>query len=78
MITVKTEVNTKIYNRIAEFKQEINEKLKQEAIKAANGEELDWSTAKYGMLGLKPDSHCGCSKRSEIILTVNLLNEYIN
>lgn len=75
MITVKIQVDTKVYTRLPGFKEKMHENLKQQAIEIANGEELDWSTAKYMVIGLNPSSKCGCSKRSDVILTVNHVGE---
>ena len=75
MITVKTQVDTKIYNRVKSFQDAIKETLRNRAVESANGEELDWSTAKYVLIPLVVSSRCGCAKRSEVVLSVNVVGE---
>lgn len=73
MITKEIEVDSKVYRRDISFKEQIDEKLRQQARDEAGKTEIDWSTEVITIVPGIIDTKCGCAKRSTIVLTVDTI-----
>lgn len=73
MITVESIVDLKVYHRVIEFKNKINNDLLQEAIKKAGDKQLNLDTVNYTMEPIPGKGKCGCTNRLKVILNVEVL-----
>lgn len=78
MIDVSTLVNSKVYTRMPQFREETKKKLREEALRIEKESELalDWTTETIETVQIKKPSNCGCGGHNMIvILKVGYLNQ---
>jgi hypothetical protein len=56
----------------------IHDTLLKSAQKEAGNKEIDLFTAKYDAIPLSHDSGCGCARKTQITLTIDVKNKDVN
>jgi hypothetical protein len=68
IISVNTRVDSLLYRRIADFKNKIDNSLRDELKQQSDN--IDWSTEKIELTLLKDNSFCKCEDRLIVMMSV--------
>ena len=70
MLDVSTMVNSKLYNRLPQFREEIKRKLREDLLRIEKESELalDWTTEVVEAVQVKKENNCGCGGHNMIVI----------